>query len=57
MVIRSFLAFELTPEIKQIVSRVLAEAAQTTRDVRWVKAAGIHLTVVFVGEVTSFNEA
>jgi 2'-5' RNA ligase len=51
MVIRSFLAFELAPEIKKIVSRVLAEAAETTRDVRWVRAAGIHLTMVFLGHV------
>jgi 2'-5' RNA ligase len=51
MAIRSFLAFELTPEIKQIVSRVLTEAAQATRDVRWVRAAGIHLTVIFLGHV------
>jgi 2'-5' RNA ligase len=51
MVIRSFLAFELTPEIKQIVSRVLAEAAKTTHGLRWVRATGIHLTVVFLGHV------
>ena len=51
MVIRSFLAFELAPEIKQIVSRVLTEAVKITRDVRWVRAAGIHLTVVFLGHV------
>ena len=51
MVIRSFLAFELTPEIKQIVSRVLAVAVKSTPDVRWARAASIHLTVVFLGHV------
>ena len=51
MVIRSFLAFELAPEIKQIVSRVLTEAVKATRDVRWVRAAGIHLTAVFLGHI------
>ncbi len=55
MAIRSFLAFELAPEIRQIVSRVLSEAAKATLDVRWVRAAGVHLTVIFLGSVREDN--
>jgi len=51
MKIRSFLAFELPIEIKEIVARVSGEIRRYHLDVRWVKVDNIHLTVVFMGDI------
>ncbi|MBC8417738.1 MAG: RNA 2',3'-cyclic phosphodiesterase [Desulfobacterales bacterium] len=51
MEIRSFLAFELPIEIKNMISAVSENARKTSLDVRWVNAANIHLTIVFMGSV------
>ena len=51
MKIRSFLAFELPLEIKNIVARVSGELRQSTLNARWVKVDNIHLTVVFMGSI------
>jgi 2'-5' RNA ligase len=51
MLIRSFLAFELPPDMKRIVSRVSGEAKTSNLDVRWVNPGNIHLTVVFLGSI------
>jgi 2'-5' RNA ligase len=51
MKIRSFLAFELPPEIKNMVARVSEELRQSTLSARWVKVDNIHLTVVFMGNI------
>ncbi len=51
MEIRSFLAFELPLEIKKIVTRVFEDSRRSSLDVRWVRPDGIHLTVVFMGNV------
>lgn len=51
MEIRSFLAFELPSEIKEIVSHAYQDMRKTPLDVRWVKPENIHLTVVFMGNV------
>ena len=51
MEIRSFLAFELPLEIKNIVARVSEELRQSTLAAKWVKVDNIHLTVVFMGNV------
>jgi RNA 2',3'-cyclic 3'-phosphodiesterase len=51
MAIRSFLAFELPPEIKDHVRRVSEDLKKSKLDVRWVKPDNIHLTVVFLGDV------
>jgi 2'-5' RNA ligase len=51
MEIRSFLAFELPLEIKKMVTRVFEDARRSSLDVRWVRPEGIHLTVVFMGNV------
>lgn len=51
MKIRSFLAFELPLEIKNIVARVSGELRQSTLDARWVKVDNIHITVVFMGSI------
>ncbi|MFC1883350.1 RNA 2',3'-cyclic phosphodiesterase [Thermodesulfobacteriota bacterium] len=49
MVIRSFLAFELPPEIRKTLSDVSGKLKRTLPDVRWVKPENIHLTLVFMG--------
>lgn len=51
MGIRSFLAFDLPPEIGEVLSRVYGEVSRSSLDVRWVRAEGIHLTVVFMGDI------
>jgi len=51
MEIRSFLAFELPLEIKNIVARVSDELRRSTLAAKWVKVDNIHLTVVFMGNV------
>jgi 2'-5' RNA ligase len=51
MKIRSFLAFELPLEIKNIVARVSGELRQSTLNAKWVKVDKIHLTVVFMGNI------
>jgi 2'-5' RNA ligase len=51
MEIRSFLAFELPLEIKKIVTRVFEDSRRSSLDVRWVRPEGIHLTVVFMGNI------
>lgn len=51
MGIRSFLAFELPEEIRRILHRVHEEVKASPLDVRWVRPEGIHLTIVFMGDV------
>ncbi|RLB33479.1 MAG: RNA 2',3'-cyclic phosphodiesterase [Deltaproteobacteria bacterium] len=52
MAIRSFLALELPPEVQEALSGVWGKMRQTPLDVRWVKPSNIHLTVVFLGDVS-----
>ncbi len=51
MAIRSFLAFELPGEIREILEGVIEEGRKASIPVRWVRPANIHLTVVFMGNV------
>ena len=51
MAIRSFLAFELPGDIRKILSDISENARSLTLNVRWVRVANIHLTVVFMGNV------
>jgi len=51
MEIRSFLAFELPPKIRETLSAVLGDARTLPLNVRWVRMVNIHLTVVFMGNV------
>jgi RNA 2',3'-cyclic 3'-phosphodiesterase len=49
--IRSFLALELPPQIKQELLRIHEVLKRSSLEVRWVRPEGIHLTVVFMGDV------
>jgi RNA 2',3'-cyclic 3'-phosphodiesterase len=51
MEIRSFLAFELPPDIMGVISHTSGEMKDTPLNVRWVKPGNIHLTMVFMGNM------
>jgi 2'-5' RNA ligase len=51
MDIRSFLAFELPPEIREQIGAASTELRRLRLPVRWVKLDNIHLTMVFLGSV------
>ena len=51
MGIRSFLAFELPPEMGEQIEAVSKELQRLALPVRWVKVHNIHLTIVFLGSV------
>ncbi|EFK05839.1 2'-5' RNA ligase [delta proteobacterium NaphS2] len=51
MEIRSFLAFELPPDIKQVVLTVYSAEKKLPLDLRWIKPDNVHLTVVFMGNI------
>ncbi len=51
MGIRSFLAFELPLEIRNVLDRVSEENRSSLGGIRWVRVGNIHLTVIFMGNV------
>lgn len=51
MGIRSFLAFELAPDIKTQIETLSEELKDSNLPVRWVKPENIHLTLIFFGDV------
>jgi 2'-5' RNA ligase len=51
MSIRSFLAFELAPKVREQIKTVSTELQKTRMPVRWVKVDNIHLTIIFLGSV------
>jgi 2'-5' RNA ligase len=51
MDIRSFLAFEQPPDMKDILAQVSGVLRNSRLDVRWVKPENIHLTVLFMGNM------
>ena len=55
MAIRSFLAFELPPDIKSMVKRVSEDVRRSELNLKWVKVDNIHLTMVFMGNIRSEN--
>ena len=52
MEIRSFLAFELPEEIKGIISGVSGDLKKSALNIRWVKVSNIHLTIIFMGNMS-----
>lgn len=51
MDIRSFLAFSIPGEIRDVVELVHGELKDASSDVKWVPPSNVHLTVVFLGNV------
>jgi len=49
---RSFLAFEIPPEVKAYLSQVSKAMAKNVPGVRWVRPEGQHITIRFFGEIS-----
>lgn len=56
-VIRSFIAIDLPPNIQQLLDNISTElkSKRPNTAVRWVPAKNIHLTLKFLGEVSTTN--
>jgi len=57
MMIRSFIAIEISKSIQDAISRQIASLKQKYPNpgIRWVPSVNIHLTLKFLGEVSSQN--
>ncbi|MFH1753733.1 MAG: RNA 2',3'-cyclic phosphodiesterase [Candidatus Omnitrophota bacterium] len=51
--IRAFIGIILTPEMKNELSQVQSELKEAGADVKWVKPASIHLTLKFLGDIST----
>ena len=51
--IRTFIAISLTPELKVELNKMIDDLKPITRDVRWVKPDSIHLTLKFLGNLST----
>jgi 2'-5' RNA ligase len=49
--IRSFVAIELSPDIRTQIEKIQNELKGSSSDVRWVRSGGIHLTLKFLGGI------
>ena len=49
--IRSFVAIELSPDIRSQIEKIQNELKGSSADVRWVRSRGIHLTLKFLGGI------
>ena len=50
--IRAFIAVDLPKEIKMEIDKMIAGFRQTDAGIRWVKAANLHLTLRFLGNIS-----
>lgn len=48
---RTFIAIDLSPEIKKTLSLLIEELDKGNRNIRWVRQEGMHLTLKFLGEI------
>jgi 2'-5' RNA ligase len=51
MPIRSFIALELSDEVRANLMQLLTALRQMPAPVKWVEAENLHLTLKFLGEV------
>jgi RNA 2',3'-cyclic 3'-phosphodiesterase len=49
--IRTFIAIEIPQEIKMELDRVISELRPLAPEIRWVRAANLHLTLRFLGDI------
>ena len=49
---RTFIALELNEALQRFLGEIISQASQELPDIRWVDPLGIHLTLVFLGELT-----
>jgi 2'-5' RNA ligase len=50
---RTFVALELSQEVRDGLDGLIRGLSGLTRDVRWVRPEGIHLTLKFLGEISA----
>lgn len=48
---RTFIAIDLEPELKETVRGLVESLKRTRADVRWTGPSGLHLTLKFLGEI------
>ncbi|MCB2192273.1 MAG: RNA 2',3'-cyclic phosphodiesterase [Deltaproteobacteria bacterium] len=48
---RSFIALEMPPEVKEFAAGLIQELKPSGADVKWVQPVNLHLTLKFLGEV------
>ncbi len=51
--IRTFVAVEISPAVRQAAAEVVGELATGAADVKWVEPENLHLTLKFLGDVNS----
>lgn len=51
-IIRSFIAIEIPGRVRSEITRLMNKFAQEDRSVRWVKYDNLHITLLFLGDVT-----
>ena len=49
--IRTFIAVDLPSEIKMDIDRLITDLRQDGSGIRWVKAANLHITLRFLGDI------
>jgi RNA 2',3'-cyclic 3'-phosphodiesterase len=49
--VRTFIAIDLEPDLKEAVITLVESLKRTRADVRWAGPSGLHLTLKFLGEV------
>lgn len=54
-IVRSFIAAEISPNVRARASRLITELSVTDAKISWVQPRNLHLTLIFLGDV-SMNE-
>lgn len=49
---RTFIAIDLDKEIKKNLSLLVSELNKGSKNIKWVKPEGMHITLKFLGEIT-----
>jgi|SRR5262245_57731479 len=50
---RTFVAIDITPEIRERLARFMGQIQASLPGARWVRAEGMHITVKFLGEISA----
>lgn len=50
-ILRAFLAFEVSPEVRESLMKAEAELSETRADIKLVEQENLHFTVKFLGEI------
>jgi len=55
--IRTFIAVEVSDEVRRLAGRLVERLARSQADVKWVEAHNLHLTLKFLGDVPDARTA